>query len=167
MPFVRVGTTCEHGKLTGLAFDDLLRLGDLYDLVLIEADGAKSMPLKAPAVYEPVIPPFSDRTFVICGLDALGGKLEEKVFRWKLFQDATGTPGDALVTPTLLRQFFRKRFLLKGVDLSRAIPVLNKYDALASKGDAMEAAKGIVEESGVDRVLLSSVRLALFYSVSP
>jgi probable selenium-dependent hydroxylase accessory protein YqeC len=166
MPFVRVGNTCENGKLTGLAFKDILHLGSIYDLVLIEADGAKGMPLKAPAAYEPVVPPFSEKVFVLCGLDALGGRVEEKVFRWELFRDATGTAGDAVVTPELLPEFFADGLLLKGVDASRAIPVLNKYDVVSSKKDAMDAAKGIIRRSVLKRVLLSSVRTGIFYSVA-
>jgi probable selenium-dependent hydroxylase accessory protein YqeC len=165
-PLIHVGRNCEDGKLTGLTFEDLRELGSLFDLVLVEADGAKGMPLKFPAPYEPVIPPFSDRVFVLCGLDALGGRVDEYVFRWELFREATGTAGDVLITPGIIPRFFAPDILLKGVDPGRAIPVLNKYDVLITRSDAIEAAKGVINQSGISEVLVTSIHLGLFYSVA-
>ena len=42
------------------------------DLVLVEADGARLHPLKAPADHEPVIPPEADAVVALAGLDCIG-----------------------------------------------------------------------------------------------
>ena len=42
------------------------------DLVLVEADGARLHPLKAPAGHEPVIPPEADAVVALAGLDCIG-----------------------------------------------------------------------------------------------
>ena len=42
----------------------------LADLILIEADGARMMPCKVPAAYEPVILPETDTVLGVLGLDA-------------------------------------------------------------------------------------------------
>lgn len=52
---VTVGTVFRGDKLSGAGTPEELRRA--ADVVLVEADGAKRLPLKAPAEYEPVIPP--------------------------------------------------------------------------------------------------------------
>lgn len=164
--FVRVGRTCKEGKLTGLSFADLEQLSALYDLVLVEADGARRMPLKFPAVHDPVVPPFSDMIFVVCGLDALQNRVDEKVFRWRSFSQATGIPGDAAITPDLLLRFFAPDILFKAVDVGRAIPVLNKCDATTMREEVRRVAEGIIARTGCKEALISSVLLKVFYSIS-
>ena len=44
--FARVGRTVEEGKLTGLSADQIEDVGKGFDLVLIEADGSKGLPIK-------------------------------------------------------------------------------------------------------------------------
>ena len=42
------------------------------DLVLVEADGSRGLPLKFPGEQEPVIPDNTDEILVVCGLGGLG-----------------------------------------------------------------------------------------------
>ncbi|HET7144962.1 MAG TPA: selenium cofactor biosynthesis protein YqeC, partial [Anaerolineales bacterium] len=46
--------------------------------LLIEADGSRQKPLKAPAFHEPPIPEFTDIVIVIAGLQAIGKPLTEE-----------------------------------------------------------------------------------------
>ena len=56
--------------------------------ILIEADGARERPLKAPAVHEPPIPDFVSTVVVVAGLNGLGNPLtEEYVFRSQCFRE--------------------------------------------------------------------------------
>lgn len=168
LPFARIGKTIEEGKLSGLSFDEVERLGKRYDIVLIEADGAKGMPLKFPAHYEPVIPPFADMIFVLSGLDSLFKKANEVVFRWNSFCDKKGTDIDSIITPELFLDFFTKDALLKDVDLQNALIVLNKYD-LFSKRDLLniiEMAKKVINRTGVNSVVISSLLYKIFYIVT-
>ena len=57
------------------------RLRDTADVVLIEADGSRRMPLKWPADREPVVPDYTDFTVCVAGLSALGRKTSDAVFR--------------------------------------------------------------------------------------
>ena len=50
----------------------------LADCVLVEADGARSRSLKAPADHEPVIPEFTTLTIVVVGLDVLDQRLDSE-----------------------------------------------------------------------------------------
>ena len=49
--------------------------------VLIEADGARRMPLKVPAGHEPVIDPRTTHVVSLYGLDSLGQRFEDVCFR--------------------------------------------------------------------------------------
>jgi len=164
--FTRIGKMREGEKLTGLDPDDVRLLGDLFDLVLIEADGAKRYPLKYPAEYEPVIPPFSDRIFVVAGLDALHAAVRESVFRWELSRGIEGISGEAEVTTELFSKFFSPSALLKGVDSARCTVILNKYDALKQRHEAAEAAAKILERTGAAGAVISSPLHRLFYRIA-
>ncbi len=54
------------------AFIDELCAKRLFDFILVEADGAKRKPIKAPADYEPVIPKSTTAVIGVIGLDCLG-----------------------------------------------------------------------------------------------
>lgn len=81
---VWVGRPAPGGKLKGLAepvFGELLT----WDIpLLIEADGAKRMPLKVPAAHEPVIPEETTHLLSVYGLDAVGRTFKEVCFRFEL-----------------------------------------------------------------------------------
>ena len=51
------------------------------DVVLIEADGSRRMPLKWPAEHEPAVPDYTDITVCVAGLSAVGKQTEEAVYR--------------------------------------------------------------------------------------
>ncbi|MCP5101477.1 MAG: putative selenium-dependent hydroxylase accessory protein YqeC, partial [Chloroflexi bacterium] len=74
----------QHGRLliTGAVIGDkahgvppdlpvqLLARADV-DFVVVEADGSRMRPIKAPAAHEPVIPPESTHVIPVIGIDAL------------------------------------------------------------------------------------------------
>ena len=164
--FMRVGKTIEEGKLTGITAHDIEELGKMYDMVLIEADGARGKPLKFPADYEPVIPPCSEKIFVLCGLDGLSGRVDETVFRWELFSQATGIEGNASITPEAFLRFFSDDILLKHVDREKCTIVLNKYDVSKMRNTIKEIAKSVVHRTGGISVIVSSMMFELFYLVT-
>lgn len=99
---VCVGSQTEkNGKLVTpeLGIDTL---ASLADYVLVEADGARRLPLKAHASWEPVIPACSDRTILVLGASGLGHPVRDTVHRPELFCELTGcAPGDP-ATPELV-----------------------------------------------------------------
>ncbi len=56
-------------------------LKETADVVLIEADGSRRMPLKWPGENEPVIPDNTDITVCVAGLSALGRSVSDVIFR--------------------------------------------------------------------------------------
>lgn len=77
-------------------------LASLADHVLVEADGARGLPLKAHAPWEPVIPACSGRTILVLGASGLGHPVHEKVHRPELFCELAGCTPDDPATPELV-----------------------------------------------------------------
>ncbi len=65
-------------KLAGYSPEELtgIRQGRWFDYILIEADGSKRLPIKAPADHEPVIPAWTDMVIGCIGLDCLGRPMD-------------------------------------------------------------------------------------------
>lgn len=71
------------GKVTGPGPDAVDRLfaETTADHVIVEADGARSMLIKAPATHEPVIPSLSTMVIVVAAVDAIGCPISEVAHR--------------------------------------------------------------------------------------
>ncbi len=161
--FVRIGKTFENGKLTALSHDEMIEVGKVYDVVLIEADGAKNYPLKFPADHEPVLMPYFDRVFIVAGMDALFKPFSEMVFRSELFRERTGID-PRLVYPDVFLRLFSEDALLKGTDgMSRTI-VLNKYDTCRHRHMAAVLLKQIMEKTGISEGIIAAAKYGIWYT---
>ena len=78
-----------HGE-TGRAAGGVSDLVCLADYVLVEADGAKRLPLKAHAEHEPVIPACAGRTVCMVGVDGLGAPVSQTCHRPQRFAQLAG-----------------------------------------------------------------------------
>jgi len=105
---VRKGIACvgsmEGSKLASPDEDTLLGLRGMADALLVEADGAKGLPVKAPAPSEPVIYPGSGIVVAVAGLTALGRPLADCCFRLPYVTALLGVPEETILTPSLLAQ---------------------------------------------------------------
>ena len=91
----------DHSKLLGLEPRTIHELMDsgICDWIIIEADGARRLPLKAPGAHEPVIPERTTHVLAVVGLSAIGTPLnEEHVCRSALYSELTGLPLNAPVS---------------------------------------------------------------------
>lgn len=63
-----------QGKLKGVDkyFIDYLYKNRIFDYILVEGDGSRRRPVKAPAVHEPVIPESSTKVVGIIGMSSYG-----------------------------------------------------------------------------------------------
>ncbi len=163
--FTHVGKTIEGGKLTGLSIEEVEALGNDFDVVLVEADGAKGRPLKYPADHEPIIPPFSEKVFIIAGLDALFQPFRDVVFRHELFCRRTGAEPPRLVYPDVFVRLFSDDALLKGTAGLRRTIVLNKYDSCRHRHLAAVLMEKIMESTGIMEGLIAGVRHGVFYEM--
>lgn len=76
-----VGTPAPGGKMQGVPCEFLDKIWKMGLPVLIEADGARKLPLKVPREQEPVILPETTHVLSVYGLDAVGQRIEDVCFR--------------------------------------------------------------------------------------
>lgn len=93
-----VGDPAEGGKLREAAG---LRgqYEGLADYVLIEADGSRGLPLKAPADHEPVLPACAALVVAVAGMTCAGQIIEVAAHRPALYASLCGLYERAPVTP--------------------------------------------------------------------
>ena len=119
----------------------------IADLVLIEADGAKRMPCKAPAAHEPVLLPQCDIVLAVAGTSALEKPLEEVCFRAELAGPLLHVPGNTLLTPALLAK------LLASEAGGRFYAAINQVDTDERTALARQTAELLKKQYGVPCVL--------------
>lgn len=110
--------------------------------LLIEADGSRQKPIKAPEEHEPPIPDFTEVVIVVAGLSAIGKTLsDENVHRAKIFSQRSGLQINNLISPdTILHVLTDPLGGLKNIPLhARKIALLNQADTpeLLSTGGSM------------------------------
>ncbi|MBQ3265107.1 MAG: putative selenium-dependent hydroxylase accessory protein YqeC [Ruminococcus sp.] len=96
-----VGTKIASGKLSApaVSFDSLRKLADY---IIVEADGAHGLPIKAHADYEPVIPAETNKTVLVIGADAFGQPIAEVCHRPELFSMIACVDMRSAVTPQII-----------------------------------------------------------------
>lgn len=121
------------------------------DVVLVEADGSKGMPLKYPNAAEPVIPDNADTILVVCGLNALGHPAREVCHRLELVTDCLGIDGDTLVTPKHIQRLMTDGYLkpLRAKYPDKAVTLVPRTD-----GSLYQRAVAALMTSGMDAGLL-------------
>ncbi len=123
----------DDGKLTGVSMGALLDTiaHGSFDISLIESDGSRRRPVKAPASHEPVIAQVSTTVIGVIGLSCLQMKaVEENVHRLKRFCDITGARiGEALEPEALINLVLHQEGLFKTVPQgAQKILMLNQAD---------------------------------------
>jgi len=154
----------DSGKAFGVPPDAISNLQSLvfnYEIsinnILIEADGSRMKPLKAPADHEPVIPDCATLVVPVVGIDALGKPLEERyVHRPELiaqiFPGATVTP--EMVARVIASPLGGRKNVPGG---ARVIPLINKVETEAQWQLAKHLADLLRALPGIDDVVIGAV----------
>ena len=136
------------GKLTQLPADVFETYSALADFVLIEADGAKRLPCKAPAENEPVLLPACDTVIAVMGLDALRQPIKEVCFRLERVQEVLAvTPEHYLTEEDAVKLLLSEQGAFKNVGQRTYFIVLNKCDD-RNKLDSALKIKSLLEKEG-------------------
>jgi len=151
-------------KLVGLAPGRIDGLALLPGVTwLIEADGARGHELKAPAEYEPVIPPSADRVIVVAGLHAIGRPLDDQVVhRPERAAHLLGVPPGTVITGGhIARLLVHPAGGLKGVpDGAALVALLTQREATPPHPDAPSIAERLLAGERFTRVVLAALRAA-------
>ena len=158
----------DSDKVSGVSPDtiDILAGSGRFDVIINEADGSRTLPLKAPAAHEPVIPLSTTLVIPTAGLDVVGQPLgDDTVHRAELISQLTGTALGQPVTPdTVARLLCHPEGGLKKVPAqARVVPLLNKVDEKLGR-DGLKGARDIAYKllrcGQVDSVVIGSMRRA-------
>ncbi|MDL1941834.1 putative selenium-dependent hydroxylase accessory protein YqeC [Chloroflexi bacterium CFX2] len=131
--------------------------------LLIEADGSRQKPLKAPAEHEPPIPPFSDIVILIAGLGAIGKPLaDEHVQRAELFSRLSGLAhGDPITPQAILDVLTHPQGGLKNIPPhARRIALLNQADTPELQAIGGGMARGLLKH--FESVIVGSLERETF-----
>ena len=131
------------------------------DVVIVEADGSRSLPFKAPGRHEPVVPDSTTILSPIAGMNCVGQPLDEDhVHRAELAAALAGQRMGSEITPQTLSRVLSHagggaRQLPRG---ARLVPILNKADTDSTVRHALCAAENLLVESVVDTVAVSAMQ---------
>jgi molybdenum cofactor cytidylyltransferase len=146
------GRDVAEDRLAGLDEETLsllnLRAGSENVPLLVEADGSRMRPLKAPAEHEPAIPGFVDTVVVVAGLTGLGKPLSgEWVHRSERFAELAGLrDGDVITSQALARVLTHPLGGLKGIPVeARRFLLLNQVESIELQAAGKEIAEQCLE----------------------
>lgn len=156
------GAPGEDDRLHGLDLDALDAIHDMANRlgfpVLVEADGSRRKPLKAPSEHEPVIPGWINAVVVVTGLAGLGQPLSDSVVhRAKRFAELC-----MIKTGDIISEYQIGRLLIHPQGGLKNIPAASHRAALLNQADEpgqVEAAFRIAKivQHAYDSVLITSL----------
>lgn len=150
----------ENNKVVGVEsslLDDLYQNGK-FQFILVEADGAKHMPIKASNNGEPIVPSKTDINIGVIGFDALDKKICDICFRSEIFEKITGISKESIVDDEAIISLIKNDIgLFKNTpENTKKFFIINKCDSK----EKIERAKILLEKviyEDVDRVFITSV----------
>jgi probable selenium-dependent hydroxylase accessory protein YqeC len=154
----------ETGKLESLPPETLERIIPVYDLVLIEGDGSRGLPLKGWAAHEPAVPPFTTITVGMLPLWPLGMPVSETiVHRLPLFSLLSGAKEGDILKPEHLARVITGTPEARGLFTAargRRVLFLNQVEDEAGLEQARELISLLPEgfRAGLGGIIAGSVR---------
>ncbi|MFC1976002.1 selenium cofactor biosynthesis protein YqeC [Chloroflexota bacterium] len=142
---------------------DALAATGHFEAIIVEADGARSHPFKAPATHEPVIPARTTIVVPVVGLEVVGQPLnDDTVHRSALASQLSDTQfGQPVTIDTIATVLGHPRGGLKNVPpQARVIPVLNKAESPSRMAAARNIATKLLAGGPIDAVAIGSVQAA-------
>ena len=148
-----VGSFAQHGKLTAPTLP-FCALATLADYVLVEADGARRLPLKAHAAHEPVIPDGA-RVIAVVGASGFGEPIAQAAHRPELYAKTLGVGLDECVTPEGAAQVVKEDFpggtvVINQIDSNEMLALAARFAKSYGSGTVVAAA--LREEAAVQAI---------------
>jgi molybdenum cofactor cytidylyltransferase len=123
--------------------------------VIVEADGSRMRPAKAPAEHEPAIAEGSTHVVVMVGIDALDAPIASATHRPERVSALLKLPAGAVLECEDLARLIRHPMGgLKGIPESAAvIAVINKVEGAEREAQAAAVAEAVLREPRIERVI--------------
>ena len=155
----------DEGKLVGITPDavDAIWKRNLFQWIIVEADGAAGRPLKAPADHEPVIPDCTHCVVGISGLNGIGRPLTDQwVFRPDRFAELAGMSPNSIVTESAVAAVIthHKGLFKKAATGAVRIAFLNQADTPENDKAGQRIARLLTEkaDTGLKSVVIGQLR---------
>jgi molybdenum cofactor cytidylyltransferase len=128
--------------------------------VIVEADGSRMLPVKAPAEHEPVVAPETTLLVAVAGIDCLAGPLRDTAHRPELVAEIVDADLAAPLSPRSLgRLLAHPAGGLKACPASaRAVVLINKVESDAERELARAAAESALASERIERVIVGALR---------
>lgn len=150
----------EKAKSVPLSLPARLLARPEVNVVLVEADGAKMLPVKAPAAHEPAVPPGTTLFVVLVGIDALDAPLGSIAHRPDLVSEITGRGLQSQLSPAdVARLLTDAEGGLKGAPAGvRVVVFINKVETATQMEAATEIARQVIHHPRVERVVVGALQ---------
>ena len=118
------------------------------DALIVEADGARHLMIKAPAEHEPVVPPETNIALLLMSADAINQPLNEEIaHRPERIAEVTGiNQGDVLTSAVIARLMTSEQGGLKNIPGKARVYVLLTH-VTDEKMDAIREISGLIKSS--------------------
>jgi molybdenum cofactor cytidylyltransferase len=129
------------------------------DWVVVEADGSRMLPVKAPASHEPVIPIGTTLLVPVVGIDALLKPIAEVAHRPERVCAITGLAETDGLTPAALAELLTspEGGLKNASSAARVAVLINKVESAAEYALAREVADAVLRDSSVECVVVGAL----------
>lgn len=154
----------DEDKLKGISkeYADELYRNNIFDAILVEADGSKRKPIKAPDAHEPVIPECSTAVVGVIGFDCYGKPIgPEWVHRPHLLAGIAGRiEGDVIDSEVIQKLVLSSEGLFKSCPAhAQKIVFINKVETLEQRNLAEGLGNSILKRSpDIKRVVIGSIQ---------
>jgi probable selenium-dependent hydroxylase accessory protein YqeC len=153
----------EENKLKGIStllVDDLYNQG-IFDNIIVEADGSKRKPIKAPDSHEPVISSLTTKLVGVIGFDCYLREIgPDWVHRPEILASLTGKrQGDAIDDEVIEKLVLSSEGLFKNCpELAEKILFINKVESSKQLEAAERIGRSILEQStDITKVVIASL----------
>jgi len=152
-------TRNDRGKLLGFLPNQytLLLEQNVADAVIVEADGARHLMIKAPAEHEPVVPPQTNVALLMMSAEAINQPLNGEIaHRPERIVEVTGINQGDILTPAVIAHLMTSyRGGLKNIPEKARVYVLLTH-VTGEKMDAIREISGLIKSSSrITEVLYS------------
>lgn len=163
-PISGAGMPTVQTKLSGYSAEGIcalrFTLHTPHSTLLVEADGARRLRIKAPGNGEPVIPPCADVVCVLANLDAIGQPLDEHTAHRadRVARLTRSAPGSLITASLIVALLSHPDGGLKDIpSRAKKVAVLTQRDEATPHPDAAHMMEELVQR-GFDRVVTIAPR---------
>lgn len=159
---VVVGEIIRVDKVKGLEEEtiDYIANEEIFDYIIVEADGAKRRSIKAPREGEPLIPNSTDIVVGLIGMSVYGKEInEDVVHRVEIFKEILDVnEGDTIDEDVIVSLVKHPEGLFKNSDDAEKYLFLNQSDTDELKEAGKRIKQNIPESLGLKNVYMTSYK---------